>query len=61
MLKRRGPSRSPLRHPRCVMVVEDRKYTCLGPCSPGSSSLKHSKNRRPPGFRSVGSLVVRLK
>ena len=37
MLKRRGPSRSPLRHPRSSTVAEDRKHTLLGPCSPGSS------------------------
>ena len=29
--------------------------TRLGPCSPGSSSLKHIMNSRPPGFRTVAS------
>ena len=29
--------------------------TRLGPCSPGSSSLKHIRNRRPPGFNTVAS------
>src|SRR6266849_6854553 len=29
--------------------------TRLGPCVPGSSSLKHIKNRRPPGFNTVVS------
>ena len=29
--------------------------TRLGPCVPGSSSLKQSRNNRPPGFRTVAS------
>ena len=29
--------------------------TRLGPCVPGSSSLKHNRNRRPPGFNTVAN------
>ena len=29
--------------------------TRLGPCVPGSSSLKHARNSRPPGLRTVAS------
>jgi hypothetical protein len=33
----------------------------LGPWAPGSSSLKHSKNNRPPGFTTVASPLTQRR